>query len=406
MTKSADPDLTLNQFVRFVEAYGLRSLLFELLVTNPRLLQLVVKTFDASRFAGELLIRRPQLLEDITRDPTFDELRSVAENLRRLESLGANPNNLDPIRAYRQRQFLRVILREILGLATPANVFGELSDLAEACLVYTAKLLGDDELTIIALGKFGGRDISYGADLDVVFVGENNRAAQNLITAMVQPTAEGNIWALDARLRPEGENGPLVCSLETFQWYYANRAQLWELQALTRARTVSGSRQDEFMEIAKFAWRRAGQDPDLLIKIDEMLERIRRERGSGSDLLDLKTGRGGIIEAEFLVQALQMREDIWQPNWEWAVDGLHGCGVFNDAEATKLKQSYALLRRCESALRRYENKAASTLPIDPNEQRKLAIRSGYDSFETFRRDYVDARDAVQALYDRKIKASH
>src|SRR5438094_3164297 len=101
LAKAADPDATLNQLVRFVEAYGLRSLLFELLVTNPRLLELLVKTFDASRFASELLIRRPQLLEDITRDRTFSESRSPAENLRRLDSLGANASNLDPIRAYR-----------------------------------------------------------------------------------------------------------------------------------------------------------------------------------------------------------------------------------------------------------------------------------------------------------------
>src|SRR5438477_6046683 len=86
LAKAPDPDATLNQFVRFVQAYGLRSLLFELLVTNPKLLELLVKTFDASRFAGDLLIRRPQLLEDITRDPTFDEPRSMAENLRRLDT--------------------------------------------------------------------------------------------------------------------------------------------------------------------------------------------------------------------------------------------------------------------------------------------------------------------------------
>jgi glutamine synthetase adenylyltransferase len=98
IAKAADPDATLNQFLRFVESYGLRSLLFELLVTNPKLLELVVKTFDASRFAGDLLIRRPQLLEDITRDPTFDEPRSVEENLRRLRSLGVTANNLDPSR--------------------------------------------------------------------------------------------------------------------------------------------------------------------------------------------------------------------------------------------------------------------------------------------------------------------
>src|SRR5438093_795192 len=319
IAKAADPDATLNQFLRFVESYGLRSLLFELLVTNPKLLELVVKTLDASRFAGDLLIRRPQLLEDITRDPTFDEPRSVEENLGRLESLGASANNLDSIRAYRQRQLLRIILREIVGLATPATVSAELSDLAEACLVFTARLVGDEQLTIIALGKIGGRDISYGADLDVVFVGEENRAAQNLTTVMAQPTAEGNIWALDTRLRPEGENGPLVCSLQTYQSYYENRAQLWEMQALTRARAINGPLKDEFMELAKPAWRRAGQDPELLVKIDRMLERIQRERGSGSDFLDLKTGCGGIIEAEFLVQALQTRENIWEPNWDRAV---------------------------------------------------------------------------------------
>ena len=404
IARAADPDATLNQFVRFVESYGLRSLLFELLVTNPKLLELVVKTLDVSRFAGDLLIRRPQLLEDITRDPTFDESRSLAENLHRLDSLGASSNNLDPIRAYRQRQFVRIILRETVKLATPAGVSAELSDLAEACLVFTARLFGDEQLTTIALGKFGGRDIGYGADLDVVFVGEENRAAQNLVSVMAQPTAEGNIWALDTRLRPEGENGPLVCSLQTYQSYYANRAQLWEMQALTRARAISGPLKNEFMELAKAAWRRASQDSELLVKIDSMLERIRRERGSGSDFLDLKTGCGGIIEAEFLVQALQMRKNIWEPNWDRAVGGLCKHGLLNDAEAKQLRQSYQLLRQCESGLRRYENKAVSTLPTDPGEQQKLSVRLGYDSFENFRRDYVDARDTVHALYERKIKA--
>ena len=404
IAKTADPDTTLNQFVRFVEGYGLRSLLFELLVTNPKLLELVVKTFDASRFAGDLLIRRPQLLEDITRDQTFDEPRSLSENIRRLESLGAHANDFDAIRAYRQRQLLRIILREIAGLATPEGVSAELSDLAEACLVFTARLVGDDQLTIIALGKFGGRDIGYGADLDVIFVGEENRAGQNLVSVMAQPTAEGNVWALDTRLRPEGENGPLVCSLKTYQSYYENRAQLWEMQALTRARAISGPLRNEFIELAKTAWRRASRDPDLFAKIDSMLERIRRERGSGSDFCDLKTGCGGIIEAEFLVQALQMRANVWEPNWDRAVTGLHGRSLLNDAEARQLKDSYQTLRRCECGLRRYENKAVSSLPSDVSEQQKLAVRLGYDSFEKFRRDYADARDTIHALYERKIKA--
>jgi len=405
LTKAADPDATLNQFVRFVEAYGLRSLLFELLVTNPRLLELLVKTFDASRFASDLLIRRPQLLEDITRDRTFSESRSTAENLRRLDSLVANASDLDPIRAYRHRQLLRIVLRDALGLAKPGAIFTELSDLAEACLLFVGKLLGREQLTIIALGKFGGREISYGADLDVLFVGDDIRAAQNLVVTMAQPTAEGNIWVLDARLRPEGEKGPLVCSLETYQSYYAARAQPWELQALTRARAVTGPLQSEFIEMAKHAWRDAGQHVDLRARIDNMLERIRRDRGSGSDFLDFKTGAGGIIEAEFLVQALQMRENIWEPNWERAVDRLRESGCLGDSEVVTLKEAYAFLRRCESVLRRFENRGVSALPSGPGEQRKLAIRLGYEEFDVFRERYVDARETIHALYERRVRGA-
>jgi [glutamine synthetase] adenylyltransferase / [glutamine synthetase]-adenylyl-L-tyrosine phosphorylase len=402
LARAADPDATLNQFVRFVEAYGLRSLLFELLVTNPRLLELLVKTFDASRFAGDLLIRHPQLLEEITRDPAFYQPRSIDENLRRLESLGANASKLDPVRAYRRRQLLRIVLRDALGLTDPLAVFNELSDLAEACLLFTTRLLGAEELTIIALGKFGGREISYGADLDVLIVGDDVRSAQNLVVAMTQATAEGNIWVLDARLRPEGEKGPLVCSLESYQSYYAGRAQPWELQVLTRARAVKGPLHSEFIEMAKHVWRNAGQHVDLRARIDNMLERIRRDRGSGSDFLDFKTGFGGIIEAEFLVQALQMRENIWEANWERAVDLLRDHGRLTESEAGKLRHAYGFLRRGEAVLRRYDNKSVSVFPSDPNEQRKLAIRLGYEDFDAFREKYVDARETIHGLYDQHI----
>jgi glutamate-ammonia-ligase adenylyltransferase len=416
LAKTADPDATLNQFIRFVEAYGLRSLLFELLVSNPKLLELVVKTFDASRFAGDLLIRRPQLLEEITRDPTFSEARSMAEHLRHLESFGASAFHLDPVRAYRQRQVLRVMLRDVLHSGRPAtakNLGPELSDLAEACLLFTVRLLAGKQLTVIALGKFGGHELSYGADLDVLFVGrahsgetnagEEIRAAQNLVVNMAQPTSEGNIWVLDARLRPEGEKGPLVCPLETYQAYFEHRAQLWEIHALTRARPVTGPLGAQFIQMAQHYWRKASRRPDLFEQIDNMLERIRHDRGSGSDFLDFKTGVGGMIDAEFLVQALQMRENIWEPNWERAVDRLREGGILNNAEAATLKRAYGLLRRHESALRRYENKAVSALPRDPGEQRKVSVRLGYTDFEAFRSDYLGAREAIHTLYEQHVK---
>src|SRR4030095_12611522 len=159
----------------------------------------------------------------------------------------------------------------------------------------------------------------------------------------------------------------------------------------------------EFIKMAKHVWRNAGQHVHLRARIDSMLERIRRDRGSGSDFLDFKTGSGAIIEAEFLVQALQMRENIWEPNWERAVDLLRERGYLTELEAGKLRNAYGFLRRCEAVLRRYDNKSVSVFPSGPNEQRKLAIRLGYEEFDAFRERYVDARESIHALYDQHIK---
>ena len=401
---AADPDATLNQFVRFVEAYGLRGLLFELLATNPTLLELLTKTLDLSRFAGDLLIRRPQLLEEITRDKSFNKPRSIPEHLARLESFGCSSTNLDPVRAYRQRQTLRIIMRDVLGVADASIIFAELSDLAEACLAFTNKLVSGENLTIVALGKFGGRELSYGADLDLVFVGEDTRAAQNLVAAMTQPSAEGTIASLDARLRPDGEKGPLVAPLAAYESYYRDRAQLWEIQALTRARPVGGPLKDAYVDIVQKIWRHVGQQPDLFAKIDSMLERIQRDRSSGSEFRDFKTGIGGMIEAEFLVQALQMRSGILEPNWEKALLALRKGNVISDPDRNKAAASYDFLRRIETALRRFENKNTSALPATSEEQARLGRRIGYKEIERFAKEYHTARELIHVLYERYIKA--
>ncbi len=137
------------------------------------------------------------------------------------------------MRAYRQLQSLRILLRDVLGLVDLAALQREHSAIAEACLVFVHSLVAKgDDLTVVALGKFGGRELSYGADLDVIFVGGSTRAAQEIIVEMAKSTAEGAISPLDARLRPDGEKGPLTCSIHAYERYYRTRAQLWELQAL------------------------------------------------------------------------------------------------------------------------------------------------------------------------------
>ena len=398
LARAADPDATLNQFVRFVEAYGFRSLLFELLTANPRLLELLVRTFDASEAGGGWLIRRPQWLEELTRSGMLDRTFSVPQHLERLESLGATEQKLDPVRIYRQRESLRILLRDVLEIAPLPQLLAEQNDLAEACLVYLDRLLNPAQsLTIVALGKFGGREISYGADLDVLFLGDSPRPAQNLIGETALSTAEGSFSTIDPRLRPEGERGPLVCSLETLRAYYDNRAQFWELQALTRARAISGPLRYDFEALAKELWREAGRRSDVVRQIENMLVRIANERGSGNDFYDFKTGIGGMIEAEFLVQGLQMRHAIWEPNFLSALDKLRARKILEAGDAGSLRSAYNFLRLCESVLRRWGNRSVTQLPVHREEEDIFARRMKCATIDEFRAPYGKARETIHSL---------
>jgi len=275
--------------------------------------------------------------------------------------------------------------------------------LAEACLIFADQLVNPDQtLTIVALGKFGGREIGYGADLDVLFVGEETRAAQSLIATAGQSSAEGRLASLDARLRPDGEKGPLVCSLETFRVYHESRAQFWELQSLTRARAISGPLRFEFEALARELWRAAGGRSDLMKKIESMLIRIANERGSGNDFFDFKTGIGGMIEAEFLVQALQMQRRIWEPNFFSAVKKLAAKKVIERRDAISLQEAYTFLRTCESVLRRWQQRSVSTLPVTRDEEERFARRMNFATIDEFRAPYGKARETIRSLRTRYL----
>jgi glutamate-ammonia-ligase adenylyltransferase len=191
--------------------------------------------------------------------------------------------------------------------------------------------------------------------------------------------------------------------VEAYEAYYWTRAQLWEIQSLTRARVVCGPRGSEFMEVAQRAWRTAGERADLLPLIDAMRERIRRDRGTGAEVLDYKTGLGGIIEAEFLIQALQMRAGVREPQFTAALIELMKRSIVSAADGEAIQASYDFLRRCESVLRRFENKSVSALPNSEFEQAKLARRLGEKDLELFGARYRSAREVIHAAYERYMR---
>ena len=134
-----------------------------------------------------------------------------------------------------------------------------------------------------------------------------------------------------------------------------------------------------------------------------MLQRIQRNRGSSSDELDFKTGAGGIIEAEFLVQALQMRAGIWNPQMTGALEQLTEAGILASGDAEVLRKHYGYLRAIESALRRWENKSVSALPADKIDQERLTRRVGAKDLDSFAHTYREARSGIRAIYSRYFR---
>ena len=392
----ADPDATLNRFVRFVDSYGIRGLLCETLLANPKLLELLIKLFDSSAIFSDVVIRRPHLIEEITRGKSLGEAHSKEWFL---EALVHNHEKLPPlewVRAFRRSAVVRILLRDILDIACQEELQLEMTHLAEACLEYCCRHLPNpDALTVLALGKFGGRELLYGADLDVVFFGNDVTAGAQLIQSMGARMAEGAVYPLDARLRPDGEKGVLVVPLAAYREYFEKRAQFWEAQSLTKARAVYGPEREALNEVVSEAWTRWSAKEDIADEIAKMYRRIVKERAKGEDRLFFKTGKGGLIGIEFLIQYLQMKHQVRETNTLQAIEKL--TGILDVAEIATLRSAYRLLRRVESVLRRVSNSSVSQLPGNSDDLRVLSIRMGFEDQEEFLSEYSAAREQAEAI---------
>jgi [glutamine synthetase] adenylyltransferase / [glutamine synthetase]-adenylyl-L-tyrosine phosphorylase len=398
-SRMAEPDAALNRFVRFVDSYGIRGLLFETLLASPKLLELLVRLFDASAIFSEVVIRRPQLIEEITRSTNIGLSLSKELFLKNLSEKDENLSPLDWVRFYRRSAMVRILLRDILGIATQEELQFEMTQLAEACLEYCCwQLDKPDAVTVAALGKFGGRELLYGADLDVVFVGNDVATGEQLIRAMGAKTSEGTVFPLDSRLRPDGEKGVLVIPLSAYREYFEHRAQFWEAQALTKARAVYGPEAHQLHRAIAEIWNRWCAQSEIKTQIEKMYRRIIKERAKGGDLLHFKTGKGGLIGIEFLVQYLQMKHRAQETNTIEAIGKL--TNVLDAGEIVVLRAAYSFLRHVESVLRRISNSSISQLPANDEELRVLAIRLGFAGKKEFLEEYTARRRQTEAIIQR------
>lgn len=424
----SDPDRVLTRMDSFIAAYGARGMMFETWATNPSLFDLLVLLFDRSEFLAETAIRTPDLVDELEQSGRLRRPKQAEETLRDLRHGLADADQKLWIRQYHQAEFMRIGLREILGLADFEQNLVELSALAEACLQYALEVvlkkhkLEGAPMTIVGLGKLGGSELNYGSDLDIVFVTDTKvknlprlqQVAVDVLDLLSDSTESGTVFATDARLRPNGEKGLLVNTLKAYEDYYANRAQLWELQSLSRSRPVAGDSQvgAAFMDLVVRLTAvgtplaaKALQRPDWMAEIARMRLRIEKERTpAGQQPIAIKTGTGGLMDAEFVAQALCLANGWQEPNTLKALCRARDQGVLAAKEADVLIENYRKLRRIEGVLRRWSYMGETTLPEDPAPLYRVARRCGFNSAESFMSAVNRYRENLRKVYVSVFRA--
>jgi [glutamine synthetase] adenylyltransferase / [glutamine synthetase]-adenylyl-L-tyrosine phosphorylase len=434
----SDPDRVLTRLDTFISSYGARATLFETWNSNPSLFELLLLLFDRSEFLAETAIHTPDLVDDLVLSGRLRQRKSALEILGDLRHGRADADQRLWLRRYHQAELMRIGLRDILGLADFEQNLAELSALADACLQYALEVvlrrhkLKKSPLVIIGLGKLGGAEINYGSDLDIIFVTgakakdlpKLQQLAIDVMDLVSGRTEMGAVFITDARLRPDGEKGLLVNTLEAYEEYYRRRAQLWEMQAISRTRPVAGDLDlgERFQEMVKvltdFTPENVAADfklgkgasvrtglaayqPGWRRQIQQMRQRIEKERTpAGQDALAIKTGAGGLMDAEFLAQMFCLAHGWQEPNTLRALERARTTDVLEQADAEQLIGNYRRLRRLEGILRRWSFEGETVLPDEEAPYYRVAVRCGFATAVEFRTALAKWRAAIRAVYNK------
>ena len=394
--------------------------------TDPLMARAVVALADASRSLTDAVVRTPHLLVvlDHLVERARDEL--IAEAVAEVTDPESTVAPGDGLRRWKRREFLRIALRDLLGLSDLAGVGRELADLADACLTAALALAAPDlPMAIIAMGKLGGSELNYASDVDVLFVHEGDefaagRVARRVIATMSEVTAEGIVFRADADLRPDGKAGPLSRTVTAYAGYYAGRALTWERQALIKARVVAGDPALAgawFDTILTELWKRP--------RPPEAVRDIRAHKARAEQLLsrdglierEVKRGRGGIRDVEMAVQILQYVHGGADPairsaSTLGALDQLARRGYVDGADAEHLATAYRYLRTVEHRLQLHQEQQVYALPAEEAGRDRLARVLGYrdradanarQQFEeTHRRHQASVRSIFERLFFRPL----
>lgn len=457
LSQSPDPDGALNLLERY--AQGAPPDVLGDLSRYPTALTYLVAIFGNSGFLAETFLAEPGLAIQFSRDRNFTKLKSkedLMQDYARYSTTNPDPWLSSQLARFKRRNYLRIVLKDVLGVSTLGETTAELSALADVTLA-NALTFCDRELeerygqpqsrdaqgrivragfSIISLGKLGGNELNYSSDIDLVFLyshdGETQggserdsiitnkeyfvRLAHAITRTITQTTPQGQVFRVDLRLRPEGDQGDLAISSKSALEYYEHRAREWELQMLIKARHSAGDPKltREFLH---------GVEPSIygsptnfeavesvLWAREKVSQKLRESRGGA---IDVKRHRGGIRDIEFLTQCLQRLHggrDPWVRSGGtlFALRKLNDKGWLSDADYAALTSSYEFLRKVEHRIQLERGQQTHRLPADADAVDRLGRRVGVEVWPKERpggsllRYIQEAFRRIDEIYERVI----
>ncbi len=435
---TADPDDALNQLERVSASLGAKAVLWELFHDYPACLQLYVELCASSHFLSSLLVNNPGMIDELLDSLVMHALRPRSELQTELEELCRGAVDCEPIlHSFQDKELLRIGVGDLLGYYPIRQTAAALTDLAEVILQQIVRLAeaevqprwgtpqrpdgGPCHYALVGLGKLGGREMSYHSDLDLILIyaadGTTTQGQANavyfaeLMRAIIRMASQlgplGRLYAVDMRLRPTGKSGALALPLAEFERYFHSSAcQLWERQALTRARTVAG--EATFAATVAAAVREAVlAAPWTPACVDEW-DAMRRKLEATASPRSLKRAVGGIADVEFVLQLLQLKYGrdcpaILQPNIWDAIDTAERHQLLNEGMAAVLRNGYSFLRLAEARLRIMTDHPLTELPQQPAALEQLARRMGLGRADRLLAEHQRHTEAIRRCYQQILR---
>jgi len=412
----ASPITSLERLAKLAEKYGARTAFIQTCAATPKLFKTLCILLDRSIFIAEALAQYPEILEELL-NARATQIKTERQIRKEIESLPQDNEFPHFLWLYVKAEQIRTAMCQALEEWNLDQVQTHLSTLAQATLCHSlkrAQLEGDTAL--IALGKLGGEELTYGSDLDLLILStnapSNNAQILNFKKTIEHKELSHSTYSIDLRLRPYGNDGSLTSTLNSLQEYYKSHAQPWEIQALTRARYIGGNQDlgDNFKALKKSLLYSNAPPQDTLDSIWEMRKKIQSNKTNPQNpTLDFKTAEGGLLDNEFLAQTTQLTlghqyPEFQEQNTLKVLEAAQKLNFFPETEITQNLHCFQRLLQIELALRLDTQTPVTQIPKNAQAQERLALWIGLPAGSNFATYYTQTLSENKESTQKLIKA--